>query len=228
MYAFANLARSRVFVGHTHVSISRPPCSRSSSPVQRSVDLTRSLQHWSLQEIHCKWWPGRHPKHCKPSSPQRKKSINKIERHKVLEVENCLWLKELLLLPNKCEASDSATEMDFSDSLGVTGCFCSVMLLHAFPLPCGFIKHGNGKRTTYQWFFPMKTSIQFGDFPASHVWWNQRVRSANLTLVKAPCRSSHPANPAAVASTWSPGMARVDLCWKTRRVKGTTKKWVGT
>ena len=36
--------------------------------------------------------------------------------------------------------------------------------------------------------FPIKTSIQFGDFAASHVWWNQRVNTLHLescTLVKS-------------------------------------------
>ena len=32
-------------------------------------------------------------------------------------------------------------------------------------------KHNNGKWTIYQWLSWLETSILFGDFPASHVWW---------------------------------------------------------
>ena len=37
------------------------------------------------------------------------------------------------------------------------------------------IKHGNRRYTKFIGDFPIETSIQFGNSPASHVWWNPRV-----------------------------------------------------
>ena len=66
-----------------------------------------------------------------------------------------------------------------------------------------------GRWTIEMGDFPTKTSIQFGDFPASHVWWNRRVPRIEAIVVVKPFSPKHTFD-----TTWA--LPRIpDITWSS-------------
>ena len=71
----------------------------------------------------------------------------------------------------------------------------------------------------FMWFSHKKTSIQSGDFPASHVWWNQRVDITNALFKSAPFRTRN------VSARGCPAPRRREFSRSTRTGNFTVRPW---